>query len=211
MPTGVGSPRIRRAFCAAPLLVVCALLLGSGGPASATSGRTTRSDVLTNRAEQAFGRWLAQHHPGFEGPSVCPSSHSAQQHNGGILCLAEIHDGERYVQVWAKASLGATVVFRHISTGAWKRRWSRYSRTRPKIYSPGLVSVNGWGADWRWLVLGADALCRQKRRTQCTALGLDGDWKGYDLFFTFRCRTHGTLIPCRNKLGDALRWLPNAH
>src|SRR3954469_18691734 len=98
MLSEVGTPRVRRAFCAAPLLVVCAaLLFGSAITASATNDHTTRSDVSANLANRAFVRWLAKHHPGFKGPSACPSSHSARQANGGILCIAEIHKGERYV------------------------------------------------------------------------------------------------------------------
>jgi len=188
---------------------VAALTLAVSALASAPAARPMQAHASSNMAGKAFVHWLAKRHPGFKGPSVCPSSHQARQANGGIVCLAEMHKGKRCIQVWATASLQAKVVFRHVSTSAWRRRWSKYSRTHPKLYSPGKVSVNGWGDDWRWLVLGADALCRQKHRDSCTAWGLDGQWFGYDLFFKFHCHTHGQLIVCRNKIGDAMRWRPN--
>ena len=107
------------------------------------------------------------------------------------------------------ASPGAKVTFKRDAAGSWTRRWSKYSRP-PQHVSPGLISVNATGFDWRWLVLGVDYECRQKHRKSCTAPALDGQWEGYGLFFTFICHTQGNLIACRNKLGDALRWLPNA-
>jgi len=178
---------------------------------AASNGHTAaRSAASANVAERAFVRWLAKHHPGFQGPSVCPSSRSARAANGGIRCVAEIHKGRRYIQVWGIASPGAKVTFKRQAAIPWTRRWSKYSRP-PQHVSPGLISVNATGSfDWRWLVLGVDYECRQKHRESCTSGALDGQWAGYGLFFTFDCHTQGNLITCRNKLGDALRWLPNA-
>ena len=155
-------------------------------------------------------RWLATHHPGFTGPSVCPSSRSAREANGGIRCVAEIHKGLRYIADWEMASAGSRITFKRYAGGSWTRRWSKYSRTNPKLYSPGLVSVNAMGFDWRWLVLGVDYKCRQKHRTSWRAYALDGQWEGYGLFFKFLCHTRGQVIACHNRLGDAMRWRPNA-
>ena len=178
---------------------------------AASNGHTaTRSVASTNPAERAFVVWLAQHHPGYEGPGVCPISRFARETNGGIRCVAEIHKGRRYLQVWAHATLRPQVRFKPYPSVPWTRRWSKYSRP-PQHVSPGLISVNATHYDWRWLVLGVDYLCRQKHRASCRAPALDGQWTGYGLFFVFKCRNQGNLISCRNKLGDALRWKPNAH
>lgn len=155
-------------------------------------------------------RWLGKRHPGFHGPSVCPMSRNAREANDGIRCVAEVHKGRRYIQDWEIARVGANVTFKRYATGSWTRRWSKYARP-PQHISPGLISVNaGRFFDWRWLLLGVDYECRQKHRTACTAGALDGQWAGYQLFFTFTCHT-GSPITCRNKLGDAVRWLPHAH
>jgi len=155
--------------------------------------------------------WLGRHHPGFRGPSVCPSRRSAPQMGGGILCLAEIHQGLHYIEVWATAERGATISFKHVSTGSWTRRWSRYMRP-PQHISPGLISVNAYGSfDWRWLLLGVDYECRQKHQHTCTAGALDGEYGGYppfDMVYSFACRTRAKLIACHNSLGDAIRWRP---
>ena len=198
-----GMKRIAAAAAILGAAAVSAALAFAGSHGHAPS----RSVASTNVAERAFVRWLVKHHPGFQGPSVCPSSSDVRQNNGGIICLGEIHKGERYVQVWAKASVGGEVVFRHVATRSWTRHWSKYS---PQQVSPGLISVNTTLSpyDWRWLVLGVDYLCRQQDHRSCTASALDGQLVGYDLFFTFSCHNEGNLITCRNKLGDALRWLP---
>src|SRR5262249_26278530 len=160
-----------------------------------------------NTAQRAFAHWLVEHHPGFAGPSICSADGAAREANRGhAVCVAEIHKGRHYLQVWATASHGPRVAFTYVSTRSWTRRWSKYSRTHPKLYSPGLVSVNAWGSfDWRWLVLGVDYFCRQKHHNSCSAGALDGPWGGPPIIFTFFCHTDGQLIACHNRLGDALR------
>lgn len=188
---------------------VALLALLAAGCASSGSRSEHNAPVSRNRLEQAFVRWLDRHHPGFRGHSVCPSEGAARQPERPP-CVAELHNGTNYVEVWAMPSLESPVVFHHISTGSWTRRWSKYSRP-PQRISRGLISVNATGFDWRWLVLGVDYECRRKHRETCTASALDGQFGGYplyDVFFDFRCQTRGRLISCRNKLGDALRWLP---
>jgi len=131
--------------------------------------------------------------------------------NGGILCVAEIHRGSRYLQIEATAALGAAITFKHVSIAAWMRRWSKYERP-PQHISPGLISVNAQGFfDWRWLLLGVDSTCREKHRDTCTAGAMDGYYGGYppfNVFFSFTCRTRGELVACDNALGDAIRWQP---
>ena len=180
---------------------------------AAPASASTISARGGNKAERTFVHWLRQHHPGYVGPSVCPTSHGARETNGGIRCVAEIHRGRRYVQVWAHVSTGSAPRVEHPASGSWIRRWSKYTRL-PQHISPGLISVNAslrFGFDWRWLLLGVDYFCRQKHHQTCTASALDGQWAGYQLFYTFRCRVHGKLIACHNKLGDAVRWRPHAH
>jgi hypothetical protein len=179
---------------------------------AATSGQNGSLSVASpSAAERTFVHWLATHHPGFQGPSVCPTSRFARETNGGIRCVAEIHKGRRYIQVWGRIRMKPEIhfvpAFRSVP---WTRRWSKYARP-PQHVSPGLISVNATHYDWRWLVLGVDYLCRQKHRESCTAPALDGQWDGYGLFFNFTCHVDANLISCRNKLGDGLRWLPNAH
>jgi hypothetical protein len=212
--------RPRRAFgvagsCVALLLP---LLLGVGAAAGshaaelqARQPKVMQRTGLANRAEPAFRGWLATHYPRFRGPSVCPSSRGARQANDGVQCVAELHKATRYMQVWAKASLGPTVTLKRLAAGSWTRRWSKWSRP-PQHISPGLISVNAARFfDWRWLLLGADYKCRQQHHATCSAPALDGQWAGYDLFFIFPCRNQGSLLTCHNKLGDAVRWRPHAH
>jgi hypothetical protein len=182
------------------LIATLVLITGCGGG----GGGPSRS---TNIAEGAFASWLKTHHPGFVGLSVCPSSRGAQDANHGIVCLAEIHKGTRYLHVWATAKLRTTVVFRRVYTESWTRRWSKYARP-PQHVSPGVISVNATGFDWRWLVLGVDYKCRTKHRQSCTASALDGQWAGYEPIFVFDCRTLVRVIACRNQFGDAMRWRP---
>ena len=111
---------------AVPGVVLASALLvaacGSGHSAShqkiVHDHTATRSVASANVAERAFVRWLAKHHPGFQGPSVCPSSRSAREANGGILCVAEIHKGRRYIQDWEMASPGAKVTFKRDAAGS---------------------------------------------------------------------------------------------
>ena len=124
--------------------------------------------------------------------------------------MAEIHKGKEYVQIWAEpASRNGEVTFKNVSTGSWTRHWSTYSRP-PQRISPGLISVNAAGAyDWRFLLLGADGMCRQAHSGSCTIGGFDGQWGNWPPFSTFRCNVAGKLITCRNTLGDAVRWRPD--
>lgn len=157
--------------------------------------------------EQAFTRFISERHPGFSGPSRCPAKARTAEPEA---CIGELHKGDRYVQVWAYPTRGSTVAFKHVATSAWTRRWSGYGRPAERP-SPGLISVNNKGMfDWRWVLLGADALCRQKHRTTCTAPGLDGAFGGYPVFDDFHCHAGAHLVTCRNSLGDAVRWRPDA-
>jgi hypothetical protein len=163
--------------------------------------------------EHAFVDYLASRHPGFDGPSFCQSQRSVEGHHAPI-CIAELHNGSRYLQVWVNAVRGSVVSFKHVSTGAWIRRWSGYARPSQDV-SPGLISVNASDAlfDWRWLILGVDGLCRQKHRDSCSASALDGPYggsAGFAEFYDFNCHKRGAIYLCRNKLGDAVRWRPRA-
>jgi hypothetical protein len=120
-----------------------------------------------------------------------------------------MHRGKDYIQVWAYPARRGPVAFHHPFTRTWTRRWSRYAPP-PQGISPGLISVNADGFDWRWLLLGVDYECRQKHRATCTAGALDGAFNGYPVMFDFRCHDRGQLIACRNALGDAVRWRPHA-
>ena len=184
------------------------LALLAAGCGSSRTPSAHESGGAQNRIERAFVRLLAERHPGFTGSSRCPSKRDALDMSHPP-CLAEIHKGKKYVEVWATPSHGPPITFRDVHTNSWTRRWSKYARP-PQGISPGLISVNGAGSyDWRWLLLGVDYECRQKHRHSCSAGALDGQWGGYPLFFTFRCNVDGKLITCRNTLGDAVRWLPH--
>ena len=177
---------------------------------AAGCGASRIGSAHENRIESAFVRLLEEDHPGFSGASRCPSEQAAQQAEPQ-RCVAEIHRGKEYVQVWVQPTLQDDKVrLKDLATESWTRRWSKVSRP-PQHISPGLISVNGTGSyDWRWLLLGVDYACRQKHQASCTADAHEGQWSGYPLFFTFHCNVEGPLITCRNKLGDAVRWRPDA-
>jgi hypothetical protein len=184
--------------CTVALLALAASGCGTASP---------EASAAKNRIERAFVLFLQENHPGFSGPSRCPSKREVHPEYR-TPCLAEIHKGKKYVEVWASPTFGPTVEFHHVSTNSWTRRWSKYAPSQG--VSPGLISVNASDIyDWRWLLLGVDFDCRQKHKTACTAGALDGPWNGYPLFFAFRCNVEGSLITCRNKLGDAIRWRPD--
>ena len=188
--------------CTVALLALLASGCGTASP---------KASAAKNRIERAFVLLLAQRHPGFSGPSRCPSKLAARAVETPP-CVAEIHKGKKYVEVraYATAPPNGEITFKHVLTGSWKRHWSKYAPP-PQSVSPGLISVNGNGSyDWRWLLLGVDAFCRQKHKSSCSAGAIDGQWSGYPLFFSFNCHVDGKVITCRNKLGDAIRWRPDS-
>jgi hypothetical protein len=186
--------------------VLALVVAGCGSSATSSAPKPSGSG---NPIEQAFVHLLAKQHPGYRGPSMCPSVQVARGTGERQPCIAELHRGNDYVQVWAYPTRGTTVAFHPPLSRSWARHWSRYSRP-PQRISPGLISVNAPGFDWRWLLLGVDYECRQKHRTTCTAGALAGAFPGPNAIFNFHCHDHGRLIACRNSLGDAMRWLPNA-
>lgn len=101
------------------------------------------------------------------------------------------------------------VVFSHLSGYTWTRHWWPYSRhfilrsQEPQV--PGVVSVNSNAYDWGWLAMGAGGLKDgQTRRVDA----FDGYASGFLRFFIFTCSRHGSVITCRNALGDAMRYKP---
>ena len=186
------------------VVAVLALLTAGCGSSHAASPNASEAK---NRIDRAFVLFLQGHHPGFSGPSRCPSKRAVVPEER-IPCVGEIHKGKKYVQVWASPTFGATVEFHHVLTRSWTRRWSKYAPAA----APGLTSVNSTlrAYDWRWLLLGVDHFCREKHHASCSAGALDGAWPGYPLFFSFDCTVQGKVITCRNKLGDAVRWRPSA-
>lgn len=181
------------------LTVVSAVLAET---ASASPARAPSPAAAT----AAFGRLLHQLYGEVHGYWTCPPPVI----NGRLDCLAEAHIGRRWHQVSASTSRSNGVIWvNRVSAETWTRHWWPYSRhfilrsNEPQV--PGVVSVNGPAYDWGWLARGARTL---KDGDTHQVDGLDGNDTGLTHFFIFTCSRSGSLITCRNALGDAMRYRP---
>lgn len=160
-------------------------------------------------ATAAFGRLLHQLYGEMHGYWTCPPPAIL----GRIDCLAEVRAGREWHQLAmsARRRTGEIVLTTSPDGAAhsWARRWTPYSRhfilrsNEPQV--PGVVSVNSPAYDWGWLAGLAHGLkAGQTRRLSA----LDGDASGLERFFVFTCTARGTMITCRNALGDGMRYRP---
>lgn len=189
---------MKRAAAAAAIVFA---LVASG--ASASAARAPSPVAATTALEHL----LHQRYGNVSGYWTCPA---AQRVLGRIECLAEVRADRLWHQVSAIARLrNGRVVFRGLFGYAWTRHWWPFSRhfilrsQEPQV--PGVVSVNSNAYDWGWLAMGAR---RVKAGHTARVDGADGGTNGFLRFFIFTCSRRGSLITCRNALGDVMRYRP---
>ncbi len=162
-------------------------------------------------ATAALGRLLHQLYGGFHGYWTCPGPAV----DGRIDCIAEVHEGRLWHQVTVSARWRNGVVVFFTTTNrpaqSWVRHWSPYSRhyiVRSHESAPGVLAVNSPAYDWGWLAGLAQRLKDGETRQLGSVDGYTGP--GFGRFFTFICSRQSALITCRNALGDAMRYRPDA-
>lgn len=160
-------------------------------------------------ATAAFGRLLRQLYGEIHGYWTCPPPAIRDR----VDCLAEVRTGRNWHQIAMSARVRNSVIVLMTLTNdaaqSWVRRWTPYSRHfilrshEPQV--PGVVSVNSPAYDWGWLA----GLARGLKAGQTRRLSaLDGDVNGWERFYLFTCSARGSVITCRNALGDAMRYRP---
>ena len=169
----------------------------------AAPGATSRSRAPSPAAAKvAFGRLLHQLYGPVHGYWTCPYQYPPGPSDS---CLGEVHAGRQWHEVGADArSNHAEIVFDRLFAQTWKRDWSRYSHHWVAPV-PGVASVNSSAYGWGFLASGVVHL---KDGAHVKLLGYDGDQAGWLRFYRFHCSRKGTLITCRNSLGDAMRYQP---
>ena len=193
---------MRAVATAACVLVLTVVLVAS--EASAAPPRAPSPAA----AKAAFGHFLHQLYGGVHGYWTCPRQDFRRR---GDDCLGEVHAGRQWHQVGAEATNDqGEVAFGRVFAWTWTRHWWPYSRhfilrsQEPQV--PGVVSVNSNAYDWGWLAMGARRVKAGHTRRVDAA---DGDTSGFLRFFNFTCSRRGSLITCRNALGDVMRYRPN--
>lgn len=171
--------------------------------ASAAPTRVPSSAAAT----AALGRFLHQLYGEVHGYWTCPGPPI----NGRVDCLAEVHTGRNWHQLYPSARIrNGVIVFTaltNIAAVTWVRHWWPYSHQwLANRRAPGVASVNSDAFDWSWLALG---LAHLKDRARVSRDGIDGDSAGFSRLYLFHCSRRGGLITCRNALGDAMRYRPH--
>ena len=191
-----------RAFAAAAGAFALGVVLVAPG-ASAAPPRAPSPAA----AKTAFGHFLHQLYGSVDGYWTCPHQDPSSTSDD---CLGEVRVGHRWHQVGAEATNDqGEIAFGRVFAWTWTRHWWPYSRhfilrsREPQV--PGVISVNSDAFDWGFLAQGVAHL---KEGGHATRYGYDGAQGGWSRFYTFHCSRRGTLITCRNSLGDAMRYRP---
>ena len=178
------------------LAIVCAVAVPS---ASASPARAP----APKDAKAAFGRLLHQLYGGIHGYWTCPYEPPPAALDE---CLGEVHAGRLWHQVGADvSSTFGEIAFDRVFAQTWRRHWRPYSHRWIAGGPTGVASVNSDAYGWSFL---ASAAAHLKDGAHARILGYDGYTTGFHHFYLFRCSRHGSLITCRNALGDALRYRP---
>jgi hypothetical protein len=192
---------MRAVATAAGVLALVVLLAAAGAAASTPSAPSPAA------AKTAFGHFLHQLYGPVHGYWTCPHEDVPSAIDD---CLGEVRAGGQWHQVAAEASNhGGEIDFGRVFGWTWTRHWWPYSRhfilrsREPQV--PGVISVNSNAFDWGFL---AQGLAHLKDGGHTTRYGYDGPQGGWSRFYTFHCARQGTLITCRNSLGDAMRYRP---
>ncbi len=181
-----------RIVCQAVLLVALLASCGAGVASAAGADATASFRALTK------ARYGDQ--PGFW--HCAPVNYSKRE----LQCWAEIHRGTRHRRISAMATAPPSAPhFTRISSQSWKRRWTKVSASIVHDFGArGTAYANSPVYDWAFLLGFADS-----DKLPASYLVFDGNSSGFPrAMFRFHCALSGRTIPCRNALGDALRYVP---